>query len=105
MARRLAAPQIVVVHGGQVVVDQRVRVQELQREARYQRDIIRFPDGLGRGEAEDGPDAFAPAEKAIAHGLVQAGWALRFGREIPTQSGVHTRAFFLPYSGRDQTLR
>ena len=54
-----AAALVVVVQCRQVVVDERERVHELERAARGERLLGLDTGGLGRREAEHGPDALA----------------------------------------------
>ncbi len=84
--RRPAAPQIVVVHAGEVVVDERVGVHDLdgRRELRHA-----FParpaQGFVRGEDEGRPQALALAEQAVADDGVAA-----FGPDL--EHGIHAGA-------------
>ena len=68
--RRPAAPQRVVVHGRQVVVDERVGVNQLDRAGGRQREVARGRvDGLRGRERQHGPQALAAGEHAVAHRL------------------------------------
>ena len=94
VAGRMAAAQIVVVERGQIVVNERVGVQHLQRAAE-----VGGTDGQlavsghhARGlHAEDGAKAFAAGEDAVAHGTVD-GMGQRLGRgEKPFEGCVGER--------------
>src|SRR5690606_8130522 len=50
--RRLAAPHVVVVHGRQVVVDQRVRVHQFHGAGRRQRRLDAAPGQLAGGQRQ-----------------------------------------------------
>jgi hypothetical protein len=76
--------EVVVVHGGQVVVDQRVRVDHLHRAGRRHDVVHAAADRLGPGNDEDRAQTLAPGEDAVAHGLVQRlGRRRLFGQEAP----------------------
>ena len=67
--RRLAAAQRVVVHRGQVVVDERIGMDHLDRAGGRQREIDsrRSGHGVGRRKREDRPQTFAAGEHAVPH--------------------------------------
>ena len=70
--RRLAAPENVVVHAGQVIVHQRIGVDQLDR-GRCDLDPLRACIGqLAGGECQQRPHALAALQRGIAHGFVQA---------------------------------
>src|SRR5690606_2833600 len=63
-------PHVVVVHTRQIVVDEGVRVDHLQRGRNRQRPLL-VPARRGRGRKGQGaPQALAPAQRAVAHGPV-----------------------------------
>ena len=62
-----AAAQIVVVHGGKVVVDQRVAVQRLERRAGAHGALARHAEQLRAGDHEERPQPLAGAEGGMAH--------------------------------------
>ena len=80
VAGRPSAAQRVVVHRGQVVVDQRVGVNELERAGGRQRQraplrrrLRRWPrDRFGGREREQRPQPLAAGEEAVAHGFADA---------------------------------
>jgi hypothetical protein len=69
---RPPAALVVVVERGQVVVDERERVDELERHRRGQRVLGSPAGGLRRREAEDGADPLASAGERVAHRLGEA---------------------------------
>ena len=77
VAAGLATAQIIIIHRRQVVVDQRIGVNELDCAGRAIQNLTPAPDGLAAGIDQRRPDAFAAVEYRIAHGPVQAG---RVGR-------------------------
>ena len=79
--RRTSAPELVVVHRRQVVVDERVVVEELDRGGREPRVLGRPADGDGRGEADERTDPLAARADGVAHGLGEDGGAFRRGRQ------------------------
>ena len=83
--RRLAAPEDVVVHARQVVVDQRVGVDQLDRAGGAERRAVVAVDRVGRGQDEQRPQALAAVEDGVAHRLAEA------GRGIGGDAGVERR--------------
>ena len=67
VAGRSAAPQVVVVHRRQVVVDQRIGVHHLQRTSRRQRRLAVAAARLGRHQAQDRPQPLAAPQHAVTH--------------------------------------
>ena len=66
--RRAAAAQVVVVHGRQVVVDQRIAVDHFDSEAGSNGGGGRDAEDAGGLADEQGPQALAAVEAAVAHG-------------------------------------
>jgi hypothetical protein len=69
MGTWLAAAQIVVVHRGQIVVNQRVCVKHLNRRGDSRGTGFRHEEQLRRLHHEKGPKPFAAAKGRIAHSL------------------------------------
>ena len=65
---RIAAPLLVVVHPRQVVVDERERVDELDRERRRHDLVDRRAERLADRERDDRADALAADLERVAHG-------------------------------------
>ena len=70
--RRPPAPQIVVVHGRQVVVHQRITMDEFERAAGVQRAGAADAEQRRALHHQKRPQAFAAAERAMPHGGEQA---------------------------------
>ena len=70
--RRPAAPQIVVVHGGQIVVRERIAMHAFERRAGHQRLLARHIEQRRALDHQERPEALAAAEAHIAHGLEQS---------------------------------
>jgi len=86
VAGGFAAAEVVVVHRRQVVVDQGIRVDQLQRAGdRHHRRQVPAA-GFRRGQAKNRTDPFAPGENAVVHGGVQfpglivLAWKITFER-------------------------
>ena len=62
-----AAPQVVVIERGQIIVDQRIGMDQLQRGGGGFNSGGRIGDRLRGRYTEDGPDALSAREEAIAH--------------------------------------
>ena len=69
--RRLAAPQVGVVHARQIVVDQRIDVDRLDRAADAQRPVAVDGEQPRRGDGEQRPKSLAAADRRMAHRLEQ----------------------------------
>lgn len=66
-----ATAEIVVVHGGQIVVDERISVDHLHR-ARRRQGGLDFPAArFGRQKHEHRPQPFARREQTVPHRLFQ----------------------------------
>ncbi len=65
----LAAPQVVVIHAGQVVVDERVGVQGFDRRRRPRRASGGAAEQASAAQGEEGPQALAAGEHRVAHSL------------------------------------
>ena len=70
---RLASPEIIVVHGRQVVVDERVSMNAFNGTGQGQGNVRIATAGRRGGQAEGGPHALAAGEKRVAHRLVDGG--------------------------------
>ena len=69
----LAAAQHIVVHARHVVMHQRVSVDQLDRASCPQSGLGVTGHGLAGGQHQQGPQAFAPVQHGVAHGITQAG--------------------------------
>ena len=89
MAGELAAAVVVIIERRQIVVDQRVGVDELERAGGGGGAVDGIGDG-GRGrEAEQRADALAAGEQAVAHGAMDGRRRDRFGRDQAVEFAVH----------------
>ena len=71
MAGGTAAAQVIVVHGGQVVVHQAVDMNEFDRRRRRVEQFQWRAERFAGGVHQHGPYAFAAGQCAVAHGLEQ----------------------------------
>ena len=71
--RRLAAAQVVVVHGRQVVMHQRIAMDAFERGARHQGLVAVDPEQRCAFHHQERTEALAGAQAGVAHGLEQAG--------------------------------
>jgi len=69
MARGPAPPGRRVVHGGKIIMDEGVGVNQLHRAGSGQDRLDRHPRHLRAGEHEDGPQPLAAGKHAVAHRL------------------------------------
>ena len=75
-----AASQVVVVHGRQVVMNERIAMDEFERRSRHQRATSRHAEQIAAGDDQQGADALAAAERGMAHRCEQAGGTLALVR-------------------------
>ena len=73
MVRRLAPAQVVVIHAGQVVVDQGIRMDTFQSagQSRIGRAIL--AQSFDRRQQKDRADALAAGQEAVIHGFIEPG--------------------------------
>ncbi len=71
MARGAAPAQVVVVHRREIVVNQRVRVHELERDRQRQDAFGVVPAGERRGERKHRADPLAAGQQRVAHRLFE----------------------------------
>jgi hypothetical protein len=81
--------QVVVVHGRQIIMDQGIGVDHLQSAGHGQGFAGVAAYGFGPGQAEDGPEALAPGEEAVAHGLHHPEGRPPARRQIAFQGAVY----------------
>ncbi len=65
--------EIIVVHAGEIVVNQGVGVNAFDGASGGNSDGLVSSNSPSGGEAEDGTQAFASCEKTVAHGSVNEG--------------------------------
>ena len=71
VAARASAAEIIVVHAGHIIVNERVAVQHFQRTGIVQRIGSVGTGQLAGGQRQHGAHPFAAAQKAVARGLPQ----------------------------------
>ena len=80
--------QVVVVHGGQVVVNEGIRVHHFHRAGGDQSVDGQAAAGFRRGQAKHGAHSLAARKHAVAHGLVDSFGAFVLGGKEPVQRRV-----------------
>ncbi len=88
----LAASQVIVVHGRQVIVDQRVGMDQFNRCRRCVECFRVGANGPPTGVDQGGANAFATAQHGVTHGLVQTGGVGGRGRQPLIEAGFQPRA-------------
>jgi len=85
------APEVVVVHGGEVIMDEGEAVDHFEGGGGGHGDAegaVLAAGGLVAEEDEGGSDAFAGAEEGIGHGVVEFWGAVLEAGEVPFEVGV-----------------
>ena len=72
MRRGAAAPDRIVIHGGKIVMHQRVAMHAFERGAGVERILLRHAEQPRRFDEQERPQALAAAECCVAHRLDQA---------------------------------
>jgi|TARA_B110000914_G_scaffold225429_1_gene246117 hypothetical protein len=78
---RAAAAEVIVVHAGEVVVDEGVGVHDLDGAGGGEGVIDLTSTGFGCGERQDGTEAFSTSENGVAHSLMDGFWSDGDARE------------------------
>ncbi len=99
MAGGAPAPERVVIHRGQVVVDQRVGVDQLERRRQRHRVLALQPHRVRGREREHRPDALASGQQRVAHRLLQARGERRLGEAHLLQVALYFLAQLLGIGG------
>ena len=71
VGRRATTAQVVIVHGGQIVMDQGEGMHQLDGDCRRIEHVGRHAQRLARGIDQQRPDPLATTQRRVAHGLVQ----------------------------------
>ena len=71
MHRGSPASRRVVVHGGQVVMHERIAMDAFERAGCVERARLLHPEQARGLDEQEGPEPLAAAERRIAHGLRQ----------------------------------
>ena len=98
--RRAASSHGVVVHRGQVVVDERVGMNQFDGARRWQSQAAIATDSLCARQAENGTQPLASSEQAVAHGGIDE---LREPQAM--KAGTRQAQFRLQPGGRRDTRR
>jgi hypothetical protein len=101
----LAATIIVVIHRGQIVVDQRVSVNAFDCAGVGKSGFHRAAAGFRGRDAEGGAQAFAAGEKRVAHRFVDGGGLHFFGGKRLVEGAIHSGGRALQVSGDVKFLR
>ena len=91
MRRGLAAAQVVIVHRRQIVVNQRIRVNEFHRRSRRIQCIRVQPKGFSGAIDEQRAQALAAAQDRVALRRVEALWNHVGRRKYRVEDGAHAR--------------
>ena len=81
----LAAAQIVVVHGRQIVMNERIAVHALERRRRLHRGLGCNAEQAGALQHQKGTQPLATAQSPQPHGLDQPMWGATRGRIVETR--------------------
>ncbi len=93
--RRLAAPEVVIVHARQIVVDQRVNVDAFDRERGPHRARALDVEQVAGGDHEQRPNALAAADRGVAHRFVEPAARVLGNVEQGVEAAIDPRADFL----------
>jgi hypothetical protein len=96
----LAAAKVVVVHAGQVVMDERVGVDAFDRAGEGKRRLRLSTQDFGRREADDGTQALAAREDAVSHRLMNRFRARGGGGQETIERGIDLFLAGRPITGK-----
>ena len=65
-----APAQIIIIHTGQIVVNQGIRVYTFESTGQIQIGLCVFPQDLQHGQKKDRTQPLAASQKAVIHGFV-----------------------------------
>ena len=92
VVRQPSPAVVVVVHRRQIVVDQRIGVDHLERARRGHHRRRRGADGLGPRDHEDRPQPLAARQHAVAHRAMHGRRRSVLARQEPLERRVDQRA-------------
>ena len=92
VAGRAAAAQVVVVHHREVVMDKRIRVDQLERRRQRHHLVALVADRERGGDRQHRPDPLASRQQRVAHRLRQTGEVLLVGEAHLLQIRVDANA-------------
>ncbi len=84
---RLAAPKVGIVHARQVVVDQRIGMNQFDGACGRHRERAVAADCIGAGQTKNRPQTLAAGHEAVLHCLQHDSRAVRSGREDRREYG------------------
>ena len=88
VARRAAAPEIIVIHAREIIVHQRISVDAFDRAGEGKGGIDVAATSFSRGEAKNRSQSLASGKKTVPHRLVErSGFRTRF-RQITIKRAV-----------------
>ena len=100
VVRRLAAAQIVVVHARQIVVDERIGMQQLHAAGDGKRGVNIAAAKAAEFQRQDRPQALAARGETVAHGVEQPRVGLVRGDALCIEKVLDHRAVFLHAEGK-----
>ena len=77
MNRGASTAEIVIIHSGQIVVDQRITMQKLNGCGGVESGFGRESKQFGTFDREKRPEPLSSSEHGISHGLDKARWCRR----------------------------
>ena len=103
MAGGFAPAQVIVVERGEIIVDERVGMDQFQRRGRREEGTVVVPKKSTRLKTEDRPYTLPSREDRVAHGPVDRVRDHLGARQQLLQSAIHPGALLLqelPQLGR-----
>ncbi len=85
--RRTSSPHRVIVHGGEIVVDQRIGMNQFDGACGRHRERAVAADCIGAGQTKNRPQTLAAGHEAVLHCLQHDSRAVRSGREDRREYG------------------
>ncbi len=85
---RFAPAEIVVVHRGQIIVDERIGVDAFDGAGEWHGCFYRAAASFGCGEANGRAHPFSPGENRVTHRLMNGGWLRAGARQKVVQGAV-----------------
>jgi hypothetical protein len=73
MATRTSSPKVIVVDGGEIVMDQGVSVNHLQGTGKGKYPVSLASCRFMGGDRKNGPDSLPPGQEAVSESLVKDG--------------------------------
>jgi two-component system, OmpR family, sensor histidine kinase QseC len=94
-----AAAEVVIVHGGEIVVNERIGMQHFKRDSGAERFFLRYAEQDGAFADKERPQAFAAVHDRIFHGLNHSFFGAgrkgkEFGQAVVETPGKGAQFFF-----------